>query len=109
MLSCKESIFSIRYLPSTVASKVKDSLNSKFLSDFFEISQRCKGLILLETYTALEGIKLNESLPDFLNIVKPVTGNPDYSMYNLSLREDWKTSKKFCKFPVGVLNISCIN
>lgn len=34
-----------------------------------------------------------------MNIEKEVTGNPDYSMFNLSLREDWKNSKKFCFYP----------
>ncbi|XP_058466103.1 TRPL translocation defect protein 14 isoform X2 [Malaya genurostris] len=57
---------------------------------------RCKGLILLETYTSLSGDKLKEILPKFLNIVKEVTGHPDYSMFNLSLKEDWSNTKKFC-------------
>lgn len=56
---------------------------------------RCKGLMLLETYSTLDEQSLLDSLPQFLDIEKEVTGNPDYSMYNLSLREDWKTSKKF--------------
>ncbi|XP_058065402.1 TRPL translocation defect protein 14 isoform X7 [Anopheles bellator] len=57
---------------------------------------RCKGLILLETYTSLTGDKLKNILPTFLNIAKEVTGQPDYSMFNLSLREDWNNTKKFC-------------
>jgi predicted ATPase len=57
---------------------------------------RCKGLMLLETYTSLEGEKLDEILPKFLNIVKEVTGDPYYSMFNLSLKEDWSKTKKFC-------------
>uniref|UniRef100_A0A336LYL4 CSON005316 protein n=1 Tax=Culicoides sonorensis TaxID=179676 RepID=A0A336LYL4_CULSO len=57
---------------------------------------RCKGLMLLETYTSLDGDALKNSLPKFLNIVKEVTGCPDYSMYNLSLKEDWSNTKKFC-------------
>jgi hypothetical protein len=28
--------------------------------------------------------------------MKEVTGQPDYSMFNLSLKEDWGSSKKFC-------------
>lgn len=53
-------------------------------------------MVLLETYSAVEKERLvGECLPNFLNIEKEVTGNPDYSMYNLSFREDWKTSKKF--------------
>lgn len=51
--------------------------------------------MLLETYSALDEASLRKCLPQFLNIEKEVTGNPDYSMFNLSLREDWKTSKKF--------------
>ncbi|XP_072388371.1 TRPL translocation defect protein 14 isoform X1 [Diabrotica undecimpunctata] len=58
---------------------------------------RCRGMILLETYSALDDEQLLKTLPNFLNIKKEVTGNPDYSMFNLSLREDWKTSKKFCR------------
>lgn len=57
---------------------------------------RCKGLILLETYTSLSGDKLKGILPTFLNIVKEVTGQPNYSMFNLSLKEDWSNTKKFC-------------
>uniref|UniRef100_K1QHJ3 NadR/Ttd14 AAA domain-containing protein n=1 Tax=Magallana gigas TaxID=29159 RepID=K1QHJ3_MAGGI len=47
--------------------------------------ERCKGLILLETYTALKGDDL--PLPDFLEIEREVTGLTEYSMYNLSLKE----------------------
>ncbi|XP_075169609.1 TRPL translocation defect 14 isoform X4 [Haematobia irritans] len=57
---------------------------------------RCKGLILLETYSSLTGEALLNCLPKFLNIVKEVTGDPDYSMFNLSLKEDWSITKKFC-------------
>ncbi|KAK7788766.1 hypothetical protein R5R35_000017 [Gryllus longicercus] len=57
---------------------------------------RCKGLILLETYTSAEQNRLTSCLPQFLTIVKEVTGNPSYSMFNLSLREEWTTTKKFC-------------
>jgi len=57
---------------------------------------RCKGLMLLETYTSLDGAALKNSLPKFLNITKEVTGCPDYSMFNLSLKEDWSNTKKFC-------------
>jgi hypothetical protein len=57
---------------------------------------RCRGLMLLETYTSLEGDYLKRSLPKFLNILKEVTGDPSYSMYNLSLKEDWNDTKKFC-------------
>lgn len=53
--------------------------------------------MLLETYSAHEKNQLLELLPQFLNIEKEVTGNPDYSMFNLSLKEDWNTSKLFCR------------
>ncbi|XP_043579532.1 TRPL translocation defect protein 14 isoform X4 [Bombus pyrosoma] len=57
---------------------------------------RCRGLMLLETYTALSGDQLKNILPQFLRIEKEVTGNPDYSMFNLSLREEWNSTNKFC-------------
>nr|CAI5852479.1 unnamed protein product [Callosobruchus analis] len=80
--------------------------NQYFQLDIYEQPShpRCKGLILLETYSALDEEQLLKTLPPFLNIKKEVTGNPDYSMYNLSLREDWKTSKKFCRSIVGLEN-----
>jgi hypothetical protein len=53
-------------------------------------------LILLETYTSSEDSNVQKSLPQFLTIVEEVTGNPLYSMFNLSLREEWTTTKKFC-------------
>ncbi|XP_037973868.2 TRPL translocation defect protein 14 isoform X2 [Plutella xylostella] len=57
---------------------------------------RCRGLVLLETYSAAyEQDKLLASLPKFLQIEREVTGDHAYSMYNLSLKEDWKTSKKY--------------
>uniref|UniRef100_T1ILT8 Uncharacterized protein n=1 Tax=Strigamia maritima TaxID=126957 RepID=T1ILT8_STRMM len=49
---------------------------------------RCKGLVLLETYTTLQGGELMERLPNFLEIKKEVTNDPAYSMYNLSLKEE---------------------
>ncbi|RVE54786.1 hypothetical protein evm_000553 [Chilo suppressalis] len=59
---------------------------------------RCRGLILLETYSAAyDQDTLLASLPKFLTIEKEVTGDPAYSMYNLSLKEDWKTSKRYYK------------
>lgn len=57
---------------------------------------RCKGLMLLETYTALPSDKLQNILPQILTIEKEVTGNPDHSMFNLSLREEWNSTNKFC-------------
>uniref|UniRef100_A0A1L8DCH7 NadR/Ttd14 AAA domain-containing protein n=1 Tax=Nyssomyia neivai TaxID=330878 RepID=A0A1L8DCH7_9DIPT len=67
---------------------------------------RCLGLILLETYTSLEGKALEECLPKFLNIKKEVTGDPHYSMFNLSLREEWDSTQKFCRSLHGKKNIN---
>lgn len=53
--------------------------------------------MLLETYTALIGDDLRKILPQFLTIEKEVTGNPDYSMFNLSLREEWNDTNKYCR------------
>lgn len=52
--------------------------------------------MLLETYSSLDGEKLLNCLPKFLNLVKEVTGDPSFSMFNLSLKEDWSKTKKFC-------------
>lgn len=57
---------------------------------------RCKGLMLLETYTTLSGIEFEDRLPKFLNMDQEVTGDPAFSMFNLSLREEWIHNKKFC-------------
>ncbi|KAL5287525.1 unc-132 family protein [Megaselia abdita] len=58
---------------------------------------RCKGLVLLETYSSLTGDALKNCMPKFLNIAKEVTGDPNYSMFNLSLIEDWSKTEKFCR------------
>uniref|UniRef100_T1KQV0 NadR/Ttd14 AAA domain-containing protein n=2 Tax=Tetranychus urticae TaxID=32264 RepID=T1KQV0_TETUR len=50
---------------------------------------RCNGLILLETYTTAKGDVVRDHLPPFLKIVKEVTGDPAYSMFNLSLKAEW--------------------
>lgn len=51
---------------------------------------------MLETYSAdYDQNALLASLPKFLFIEREVTGDPAFSMYNLSLKEDWKTSKKY--------------
>merc|ERR1719348_1579697 len=42
----------------------------------------CPGLMLLETYTSLPPSQL--SLPPFLTVEKEVTGDPEFSMFNLS-------------------------
>ena len=55
-----------------------------------------QGMMLLETYTTLSVDELKERLPDFLNIGAEVTGDPAFSMFNLSLKEEWINNKKFC-------------
>jgi len=57
---------------------------------------RCKGLMLLETYSTKTGDDLETRLPNFLNIGPNVTGDPAFSMFNLSLRDDWSNNQKFC-------------
>lgn len=50
----------------------------------------------METYSAVyDQDTLLAALPKFLVIEREVTGDPAYSMYNLSLKEDWKNSKKY--------------
>lgn len=46
-------------------------------------SPRCNGLVLLETYTTLKSSDVK--LPPFLDIIKEVTDDMEYSMYKLSL------------------------
>lgn len=48
-------------------------------------NSKCKDLVLLETYTSRDTDSLQ--LPEFLNVMKEVTGDPEYSMYNLSFLE----------------------
>ena len=60
------------------------------------IFYRSKGLMLLQTYTTLTGDALISQLPPFLNIGVDVTGDAAFSMFNLSLKEDWEDNKKFC-------------
>ena len=57
---------------------------------------RCNGLILLETYTTQALEEFMAKLPDFLDIVENVTGQPNHSMYNLSLSEEWHGNKNYC-------------
>ena len=67
-----------------------------------ECPDSCKGLLLLETFTANTGDDLE--LPQFLKIVREVTGDPCYSMYNLSLMEEYKNVK-----PNDAPNLSLIH
>ena len=46
---------------------------------------RCRGLKLIETFTAKAGDQLE--LPNFLDIEKEVTDDPSYSMYWLALKD----------------------
>jgi len=58
---------------------------------------RCQGLILLETFTTSKDEELMGSVPPFLKVKRNTTGDPAFSMYNLSLRSDWTDSvEQFC-------------
>ena len=45
--------------------------------------------MLLQTYTTMKGAALTNLLPPFLNVGAEVTGDPAFSMFNLSLKGDW--------------------
>ena len=51
----------------------------------------CRGLVLLETYTADSSPNFLR-LPSFLTILREVTGDPSYSMYNLCLMDEYRGS-----------------
>lgn len=76
----------------TWATMTLAKLYFKKLVDHF----RCHGLVLLETYTTQTLEEFQAKLPEFLDIVNNVTGEPTHSMYNLSLKEEWLNNKKFC-------------
>lgn len=59
-----------------------------FQMDIYKVpcNNRCHGLVLLEAYTTLSGQQLQPKLPSFLTIEREVTDEPDYSMYNLSMK-----------------------
>merc|ERR1711983_28219 len=64
---------------------------------------RCRGLMLLETFTTLPISQLRANLPPFLAITEEVTGDPAFSMYNLALRSEWMESKQdFCNSLVPI-------
>ncbi|PVD33009.1 hypothetical protein C0Q70_08457 [Pomacea canaliculata] len=46
--------------------------------------EMCKGLLLLETFTAKDPSELN--MPDFLKIDREVTHDPNYTMFKMSLK-----------------------
>ncbi|KAK6191634.1 hypothetical protein SNE40_003274 [Patella caerulea] len=66
--------------------------NHYFQMDIYQdpCPSRCKGLILLETYTAEDK---EISLPDFLKIEREVTDENFYSMFSLSLKDEWRISR----------------
>eukprot|EP00096_Caligus_rogercresseyi_P006970 TRINITY_DN2410_c0_g1_i1.p1 TRINITY_DN2410_c0_g1~~TRINITY_DN2410_c0_g1_i1.p1 ORF type:complete len:446 (+),score=148.10 TRINITY_DN2410_c0_g1_i1:716-2053(+) len=72
--------------------------NQYFQLDIYEdpVHERCRGLMFLETYTTKSGKELTENLPPFLGIGAEVTGDPAFSMFNLSLHEEWTNNKEFC-------------
>lgn len=53
--------------------------------------------MLLETYSSLPVEELKKGLPPFLRDVEDVTGKPEYSMFNLSLRDE-SYDAKFYKY-----------
>jgi len=72
--------------------------NQYFQLDIYKepCHDRCRGLMLLETYTTLPLDVLKQRLPEFLNIGNETTGDPAFSMFNLSLKDEWMNNKKFC-------------
>ncbi|KAH3885320.1 hypothetical protein DPMN_009314 [Dreissena polymorpha] len=58
-------------------------------------SDKCQGLILLETYTTKSSDEI--ALPDFLDIVSEVTDDPKFSMWNLSVKDDLPNSPSKAK------------
>jgi predicted ATPase len=61
--------------------------NQYFQMDIYEepCHPRCRGLIILETYTTMKGNELK--LPEFLEISAEITKDRSYSMYNLSMKD----------------------
>lgn len=58
--------------------------------------ERCQGMMLLETYTTLSAEELRTRLPGFLKLGPEVTGEPAFSMYNLTLKAGWIDNDNFC-------------
>lgn len=60
-----------------------------FQLDIYKVpcNSRCFGLILLETYSTLTAEELKSKLPTFLTIVKEVSNDSEFSMYNLSMKQ----------------------
>ena len=62
--------------------------DNALLLAFLSIYHRCNGLIILETYTTSNCTLENDQLiPDFLEVKKEVTDDPEYSMYELSRKD----------------------
>ena len=53
-------------------------------------------MMLLETYTTLSAEELRTRLPGFLKLGPEVTGEPAFSMYNLTLKAGWIDNDNFC-------------
>lgn len=68
--------------------------NQYFQMDIYEepCHPRCHGLIILETYTTLLGQDLE--LPGFLEVIKEITTDENYSMYNLSKKDVVEVERK---------------
>lgn len=80
--------------------------NQYFQLDIYQepAHPRCRGLMLLETYTDLPSSELSKILPQFLNVEKEVTNNPEYSMFNLSFKEEWNRTEKYFYNLNGAVN-----
>jgi hypothetical protein len=46
--------------------------------------------------TTLAREEFRDKLPKFLAVDQEVTGDSAFSMFNLSLREEWLNNKRFC-------------
>ncbi|XP_074642321.1 TRPL translocation defect protein 14-like isoform X1 [Tubulanus polymorphus] len=68
--------------------------NQYYQMDIYEepCQSKCQGLIILETYTTTMG---DAKLPDFLTIERELTGDLEYSMFNLSMKEQYSHLKHF--------------
>ena len=53
-------------------------------------------MMFLETYTTLPADELRTRLPEFLKLGPEVTGEPAFSMYNLTLKGGWIDNDNFC-------------
>ena len=73
--------------------------NQQYSLDIFRdpCHPRCRGLILLQTFTTMDDEEILNKLPPFISATKNVTSDPAFSMYNLSIRSDWTESvDQFC-------------